>query len=724
MPGDARAGLLLAALLAGLLAVTLSWTAIDRRPPEWDHANHLERAVHCSRLLGEGRAGLAAILAMSSFYPPVVGCAAGLLFRWLSPSPGAAQLVVWAYLALGALAVWGLGRRLLGAGAGLLAAFVFATAPFVVYSLTNFQLDLPLAAMVALALYLLLRAEHFAHRGWSLALGAALGAGMLTKPPFAVYFLPALAWSLTHALAAPDRRRRLVRAAGAVALAALLALPWYGPRLGGLPLQVLNRSFKQADEAGQAPALSAHSLGFYPRVFVPQFGPLAAPLALLGLWALRRRPAARGPVWAALSPLAVFWLIQNKNLRYTLPLLPAAALAAAAGWQALPAAARRVAAGVVVAVGLLQVSAAAFQLPPAPAVPGLLLPLVIGGAPDPRDWRHDELLAAIRRESGGRPVTVAVVANDNHFSTSNFRYAVVRDGLPFRVTRAWDGAPFGVDFALAKTGEQGPDHTSARPDRIMAAFAGGDPYLARAYPVIAEVALPDGSRGMVRARRLAAASMPADLLARRLDGAAAEWLGDFARDIEGLSLKLSYRPEALARGLVDRLELGAASALVGEHRRGRPALRLRDLRIVAEGLLFHPERLAETGVLEVLDLGRLRIERLSVTEADLAPFASAVRGLRGLAIRLPGPLAEVELRWPGPDLLARVAVEAPGPGGAPLALRPRAVRLGGLPVPDPLVDWIVRHLDPTARLARLPVEVWLAPVRVGAGRLEVGAGGG
>lgn len=30
----------------GLLAIV--WLAVDRRPPEWDHANHLERALHCT----------------------------------------------------------------------------------------------------------------------------------------------------------------------------------------------------------------------------------------------------------------------------------------------------------------------------------------------------------------------------------------------------------------------------------------------------------------------------------------------------------------------------------------------------------------------------------------------------------------------------------------------------------------------------------------------------
>jgi hypothetical protein len=151
----------LAALLLALGLVVVVWVARDRRPPEWDHANHLERAVDCRRdLAALGRGGLDEILARSSFYPPIVTCAAGLLYFVLPVVPLTAQAVMWAFLVVGTLALWGLGRRLLDADAGLLAAFLFATAPFVVFSLPNFQLDLPLAAMVALALYVLARSEE------------------------------------------------------------------------------------------------------------------------------------------------------------------------------------------------------------------------------------------------------------------------------------------------------------------------------------------------------------------------------------------------------------------------------------------------------------------------------------------------------------------------------------------------------------------------------------
>jgi len=97
-----RHRLALTGLLVGLAAVMVAWLWIDRRPPEWDHANHLERAVACHRsLAASGRDWLQEIIAESSFYPPIVTCAAGLLYFALPIVPLTAQAVIWAFLVVG-----------------------------------------------------------------------------------------------------------------------------------------------------------------------------------------------------------------------------------------------------------------------------------------------------------------------------------------------------------------------------------------------------------------------------------------------------------------------------------------------------------------------------------------------------------------------------------------------------------------------------------------------
>lgn len=722
-PRESRGpALAVAALWLVIAALASTWVLVDRRPPEWDHANHLERAVDCYRSLRiVTDSGPREILESSSFYPPVVTCAAGLLYFALPIAPLTAQLVMMAFLALALAALHGLGRRLADAQTGLWAAFVFATAPFVVFSLTNFQLDLPLAAMVALALYALVRSESFADARWSLALGVVFGLGMLTKPPFAIYVAPPVLWGLWRALRSPDRRRRLAWAGTALALGALVALPWYGPRLFGLPMQILNRSFKQAAEQQYPEALTSAALSYYPRTLPTQLGLLGGLLLLWGLWALRKNRAARPLLWlATLGPFLLFSLIQNKNLRYTLPILPAAALVAAVGLRSLPATVRRWTGVAVVALGALQVSMTLVQVPAPPILPGMVMPLALGRAPSRADWQHDRILADLGRASGGRPVTVAVIPNDNFFSVSNFRYEVVRRGLPYRMTRAWSDAPLGVDFVVLKNRDQGPSYAAARPERLTRAFSGGDPYWISAFPVIAEYPLPDGSTATLRGRRIPPLAATPASVAARLSRDPERLLAENLREAERLRLALDYAGPEILRGRVQHAVLTADSVLVGEFNRPRRApLRVREVRLDVEGFLFNPQRLAGEDKLEILDIEGLRISRLVVTEKDLDLFLRGQPVGRGMTITLRDGTANVLVTGFGPALRARIRF-GPADQDRPFTLIVERVSIGGVRMPGFLVDWIMRHFDPTPGLRRLPVPVTLAPVRILPGRIEVG----
>src|SRR5437016_5645170 len=128
-----------------LAAVALTWIGIDRHPPEWDHANHLERAVLCARDLAAG--SLTPVIERSAFYPPLVPCLAGVLSRVVPSDLVAAQIVLLAFLAVGMASIYAFGRERVGSGAGVMAAVIFGTAPFVVFNTVRFQLDLPLASL-------------------------------------------------------------------------------------------------------------------------------------------------------------------------------------------------------------------------------------------------------------------------------------------------------------------------------------------------------------------------------------------------------------------------------------------------------------------------------------------------------------------------------------------------------------------------------------------------
>ncbi|HKW94568.1 MAG TPA: hypothetical protein VJX92_21975, partial [Methylomirabilota bacterium] len=479
--------------------------------------------------------------------------------------------------------------------------------------------------------------------------------------------------------------------------------------------------FKQAAESGYPEALSVEGLLFYPRVLQPQFGVLAGLLFVYGAIALHRDRTTRAFLWlAGVVPFVMFSLIQNKNLRYTLPILPAAALVTVAGIRALTARWRHGITWACVALGLVQVSMAAFTIPKPIRVPGLLLPLVVGQPPSREDWLHDRILADLERDTGGAPATVAVVPNYNFFSISTFRYEAVRRRLPLVMSRAWSDMPLGIDFVILKSGSQGPSFTVAKAERIMKAFDGGDPDLAKVFPLVHEYPLPDGSIGMVRARRVPPLiGVPAVVVAGRLETSPARLFRGYVRDAVNLRVQADYRPDALLRGVVDHLNLAVESAVVGElARKDRAPLRIRAARLKVDGLLLNPHRLMNQDQLEVLDVEKIRVEHLVVTEDDLNEFLRGQR-LAGVRVALEEGTARVRATQFGPIISSRIRLME-GQPDRPLVLNAEALTVSGVPVPGFLTSWILRQFDPGPALGRLPVKVTLGPIRIGSGRIEIG----
>jgi len=703
-----------AAIVAGaFLAVAAAaaiWLALDRRPPEWDYANHLERGVLCARDLAHGE--LREVLLRSAFYPPLVPCLGGLAAS-LAPSDTAAGVaVVVAFLGLGMAATYRLGRRVAGSQGGIVAAVVFGTAPFTVWQALRFQLDVPLAAMVALALEALAGTGNCTRPGRAMLAGLVFGLGLLTKPPFVVYVLPPLALVLARARG----RRALPGVLGFAAVGALIAVPWYGPRLLGLAAQIGARSFRQAAEQGHPEPLSVAGLVFYPQHLAVQLGAVGAALFVVGLAVC----AARRAWWPlmALVPMVVFLAIQNKQLRYTLPLVPAAAAVAGAGFAALPPRAR-VAAGVALgAAALVQIGAATFGEPPAARLTVAGVPLAIAEPPQRAAWPHRDVLAAVVREAAGREATLSVVPNHPYFSSANFRYYAVLDRLPVRVVRVWDEAPLGVDFMVLKTGDVGPEFTASRPRRIAERLQ-HDAHLAAVFPVVARFALPDGSTATLRARRIPRVRARPATVAKAVEAALERALAAVARDVAGLDVVLRY-DAGIAEGRLRRVEIQAAAATVGDLRRGRTPLRVREVRVVLEDVVVNPLSALAERRLDPLDIGRLRLERATISAPDLVEFVQGQKAFRRARLVLEDGRVTLDLPQRGPDVHARVRIE-PAPD-RPFRLLSEGVTLGGVAVPGPLVDWVVRHYDPSRAIAaRAAFDVAIGPVRVAPDAIRIGA---
>jgi hypothetical protein len=188
-------------------------------------------------------------------------------------------------------------------------------------------LDYPLIAMVALTFALLIRAGNFQDRRDAILFGFVFALGFLTKQTFLMFLgLPMLYVTIRVALS------RNFRAIENLALAALTVIVvagiWYGPHLDDV-IEIYQANKIAAVNENEAPLFSYRSNLFYPHALLST--QMQLPLALLFVVGLiyslfrKRKESILLYLWL-ISGIGAFTLIANKDPRYTVPVLPAAAL--------------------------------------------------------------------------------------------------------------------------------------------------------------------------------------------------------------------------------------------------------------------------------------------------------------------------------------------------------------------------------------------------------------
>jgi hypothetical protein len=200
-------------------------------------------------------------------------------------------------------------------------------------------------------------------------------------------------------------------------------------------------------------------------------------------------------------------------------------------------------------------------------------------------------------------------------------------------------------------------------------------------------------------------------VAAAVEDALRKRLTDVARDVEGLEIRLTY-DDAIRAGRIARVEIRAAAATFGEFLRGRtPTLRVRDIAVVIEDFLVNPWSALQIGRLDPLDAARARFDSATLALADLQAYVARLPRFHRSVVTADGDALQVTMRQIGPDVSARVRLVSAA--DRPFAVIAERVRVGPVPVPDALVNWVIRNYDPSARIAaRLPFPIELGRVSV------------
>lgn len=527
-PGAAhRAPLMAVAFgLAVLLAVNILWFRKDDAPPIYDMAYHLSLGWQARKALGNG--DLAGLFTLSDYYPPLVHWTLAIAYFATGPRPAAVLLANLGWAALLALSMYRIGCRMAGPWSAAAAAVAAIWLPMNAWWSREAMLDVPLTACVAAATLLLIEACDSTDRWHWLALGLALGLGMLVKWTFILFLAPPLVLCMIRRMRqrrqSPGKVSPVAHWLDAALVAVVVAFPWYI-----LHLQNLRKRFSATMAEGLAegdPSVgSLSSVTFYIQSLLSyHLFAVFFVLAVIGvLVALHRRNRVDLVLLIQLAGGWVFLtLLANKDPRYLMPLVPMLVLLGTSvlrsGWLFA-----------VVALALAQLLAVSFDigLPQRirlveSSVPvwqerwlheenhrehSRIVLLRSGwdlfqasyagmiGPPRKEDWKVNAILERVvsNAAAGSRRQLLALVPDMPRFHAGAFQLQADWRGWPVKTSRPRAGADWEAledfDYVVIKEGNQGPPWTTAQNAEIDMFVKNNPAY----FKVVELYQLPDGS---------------------------------------------------------------------------------------------------------------------------------------------------------------------------------------------------------------------------------------
>lgn len=289
------------------------------------------------------------IRSKDSYWPvvrsPFLYIFTGLLCSLIGFSYFRLMTIFFIFFAVIVLSTYCIGKKIADEKTGLCSAFFISFFPVVFHYTHIYNVDLLVAAMVSLALYFFIDYCDNRSNANMLKLGVICGLGMLTKPSFILFtifpcigywifnFFKNKRWQLRYAM---DIRRS--SALSVIKKLLIFLIPflilsglWYEQKIKWVLASFIRESFSKDYPA----AFSSAGVWFYPAFFYNHNGAvisLALVLAAIKVSKIEFKNKNLLFLWLIFSYLALNFL-NNKQLRFCLPLMPVVAIIFAIGTQ-------------------------------------------------------------------------------------------------------------------------------------------------------------------------------------------------------------------------------------------------------------------------------------------------------------------------------------------------------------------------------------------------------
>ena len=534
----------LLAIILWIFGGNLIWILLDIRPPSYDQGLHLFRTFNYWEAMSSGSEDWwQDILNVEPFYPPFYHLSLiplSLIFGFTLDTGVIGNSF---YMVIMALSIYGIGKILYTRNAGLIAAFLVSCYPIIVSMSREYIISVMLTAMTTLAYYLFLKSENFENKKYSILFSFIYAVGLMVKWTFFIYTLPAVLAGLWGGkIGFRDRMIQLSYYIGMIA--ALLIVPlfiliigdqrWIPLALEFLLIFALIKSFPRVSLSAQKAinliSLScisilicfpwyAHNLiniligmskfafpgfdpeganvtwSYYIEIISQHMGnPLMIIFASTFFYYIFKKDQIN---WIVLSwglfPIVVFLFVDNKDLRYTMPTLPAMALITAVVLNQIKNIPLRkflysitgiITLGTILYTGFIP-------------KPTFLPYFGKGNLPVTQIWPINSMLDDIIEEAEpekGEHIIVRTLANYGFFQRGAFRDFAAFRGLPIAMKGVKRNVGEMTDFFITRSGDFSRQSLNAINARNLLTK---DPALTKTFKLFRSYPLPDGNKGLL-----------------------------------------------------------------------------------------------------------------------------------------------------------------------------------------------------------------------------------
>lgn len=671
------------------------WLTQDTVPPYHDPLNHLTSSLRYYHVLqGQGLSidGLTALLNVDNYYPPLATLTTSVFYFFSPPDIDTATWILnQFFLGLLLIAVYCLGAHLYSPEIGLWAAVAVTSFPIITSQSRIFMLDIPTTAMTAWAMYALLRTDRFQNVGASTLFGLLSGLAMLTKWSYLFFIFLPLIYLVVQALRADDRIKRGKNILIAFGIWGLVALPWFVDHLSHL-LFMTTRFTSNGISEGDPEIFTARSLIYYAKHLPRDIHYPWLFIFAVGAVYYLREDLKKNPflfLWI-ISGYGILTLIRNKDIRFTMPFLPAVGL---------------------IAIGWLK----NFRWKPWITGLGLIglgfytvIHTFLASPPHREAWPLKEAFEFIKTQKSYHPrPRVRVLPDLAQFQRHGFEYYSELERYPLDVT-TWVRFPTFTDFVVLKTGDQG---FARDPVEIMNAIQRDPEGFEAVFKKKWERPVPDGNVVQIYVRDITPVSgITPEALMGRFKSALMNYLGRYVKDPQGWVIRVEpFSDKDTLSGRFRRVSFSMESARVSSKPDGRQSLMVRDLGMDLSDLTVNPYKLVRDGEFEIISLMDAT-PHFRITQTDLNAYLSGLKGV---------PHSEVEFQE------GKMRIHADSKGWIPhldLALEPNLVNeenlgykflqfhVGGIWLPAFLPQILTEKFNPA--LKPMPCRMHLRTLKI------------